>query len=47
MYYLVIGGKRIAKNKFLIKNACEAWGMVLINGELLEATVSLTMEEYS
>lgn len=45
--YLVIGGKRLGKNKFLIKNASEAWGMVLNHGELVEATVSLTMEEYS
>lgn len=44
--YLVIGGKRVGKNKFLIKSASEAWGMILKHGELVEATVSLTMEEY-
>lgn len=44
--YLVVGGEKVGKNKFIIKSASEAWNTILSHGELVEATVSLTMEEY-
>lgn len=43
---LVIGGKKVGSNKFKIKQASEAWDCVLTKGELAQAKVTLTMEEY-
>lgn len=44
--YLVIGGKAIGKNKFVITEMSEAWGTIYSRGELARAEVSVTMEEY-
>ena len=44
--YLVIGGKPIGKNRFYISSVSEAMDMVLGNGGIARATLSITMEEY-
>lgn len=43
---LVIGGKKVGKNQWKIKQMSEAWDYVLNGGELMRATLSLTLEEY-
>lgn len=43
---LVIGGKRVGRYPWKITDMSEAWNTVLTGGELVTATVSLTMEEY-
>lgn len=42
----VIGGKKIGKYKWKMTSISEAWNTVLSKGELLKATVSITLEEY-
>ena len=44
--YLVIGGKAIGKNRFVITEISETWDIIYNGGELARATVSITMEEY-
>lgn len=44
--YLVIGNRPVGKNPFRIKSSSEAWGTVFNRGELVKASVSLTLEEY-
>ena len=46
VYPLVIGSRRIGKNKWRITNLSEAWETVLNRGELVRAKVTVTMEEY-
>ncbi|BBF42012.1 hypothetical protein lbkm_0694 [Lachnospiraceae bacterium KM106-2] len=43
---LVIGGKKIGKNKWKITSVNEKWDFVYARGLLAKATLSLTMEEY-
>ena len=43
---LVVGGKRVGRYRWKIVDVSEAWDTVLTGGELMTATVSLTMEEY-
>lgn len=43
---LVIGGKRVGNNLWKIKKASETWDVVLQQGQLVKAKVTLTMEEY-
>lgn len=43
---LVIGGKKVGKNKWTITQMGEAWNTVLNKGELVRATLNLTLEEY-
>ena len=43
---LVIGGKRVGRYRWKIDEVSEAWDTVLTRGELLSATVNLTMQEY-
>ena len=43
---MVVGGKAIGKNKFVITDISEAWDVVYNGGELARATLSVTMEEY-
>lgn len=45
-YPLIIGGKRVGKNKWRLTSVSEAWEVVYNGGELARATVSVTMEEY-
>lgn len=43
---LVIGGKKVGKNKWKITQMGETWDTVLNKGELVQATLNLTLEEY-
>lgn len=43
---MVIGGKRLGANQWKITETSEAWDVVFNQGELVEATVNVTMEEY-
>ena len=44
--YLVIGKSRVGFNKFKITSVSESWDVILNKGELAEAKVDVTMEEY-
>ena len=44
--FLIIGAAKIGKNRWKIVKMSEAWETILNRGELLKATVNLTMEEY-
>ena len=43
---LIIGAAKIGKNRWKIVKMSEAWETILNRGELLKATVNLTVEEY-
>lgn len=43
---LVIGGKAIGKNKFVIKSVSETWDCIFNRGELAVANVTLSLAEY-
>jgi len=43
---MVIGGKRVGKNRWRITATSETWDTVYYRGELVEASVTVTMEEY-
>ncbi len=43
---MVIGGKRVGRNRWRITATSEAWDTVYYRGELVEASVTVTMEEY-
>ena len=43
---LVIGGRRVGRYRWRITDISEAWDTVLNGGELVRATVSVTMQEY-
>lgn len=43
---LVIGGKKVGKNKWKITNMSESWNYVMSKGELVKASGQITMEEY-
>lgn len=43
---LVIGTKQVGKNKFIISQTSEAWDMIWNKGELVKATLNITLEEY-
>ena len=42
----VLGGKKIGSNKWVITSVSEKWNCVYSKGELAEAKVSLTLQEY-
>lgn len=42
----VVGGKRIGSGQWKISSATEAWDVVWRQGELVKATLDITMEEY-
>lgn len=44
--YLVIGGRPIGNNKFYISSVSETLDVVLGRGEIVRATVNVSMEEY-
>jgi hypothetical protein len=46
VYPLVIGGKKVGSNSWKLKSTSEAWNVVLTGGELVQAKVDVTMEEY-
>ena len=43
---LVIGGKRVGKNKWKMTDISEAWDVIYNGGEIARATVSISLEEY-
>lgn len=43
---LILGGQRVGRNRFCITSTSEKWEYFLPGGELLRATVSVTMKEY-
>ncbi len=43
---LVIGGRRVGRNRWKINSTSEAWNTILNGGELLRASVNVTMQEY-
>lgn len=43
---MVIGGKRVGRYKWRITDISEAWDTILNKGELVRATLSVTMQEY-
>jgi len=42
----VLGGKKIGRNKWKMTTISESWDTVMNKGELMQATVSITLEEY-
>jgi phage protein U len=42
----VIGGKKVGKNQWKMTSISETWDTVMSKGELLKATLSITLEEY-
>lgn len=47
-YPLIIGGKPVGTNAFywILKSVSESWDVVLNDGKILKAKVSLSLEEY-
>lgn len=43
---LAIGGKMVGKNRMVITKASETWDEVWNRGELVRASIDLTLEEY-
>lgn len=43
---LVIGGKKIGSNKWVITSMSETWDKIIMDGVLVSAQLSLTLEEY-
>ncbi len=44
--YFVVGGVPVSKNPFKITSSSETWDRILNKGELMKATLSLSLEEY-
>lgn len=42
----VVGGKTIGKNKWVITSSSETWDVLIKDGQLVQASVSLTLKEY-
>lgn len=42
----VLGGKKVGNNRWVITNASESWDCIFAKGELVEASVTLTLQEY-
>ena len=45
-YTFVLGGTKIGKNKWVITSMSESFDTVYSKGELVEATLSLSLQEY-
>ncbi len=43
---LVIGGRRVGRYQWKINNQSETWNTILDGGQLLRASVTVSMEEY-
>lgn len=43
---LVIGGKMVGKNYWIIKNVTETWDEIYSRGELVSAKAKITLKEY-
>jgi len=44
--YLVIGNKRVGSGQYYISSVSESWDTIFAHGELYQATLSLTFNEY-
>lgn len=44
--YMVIGGRPVGKNKFYISSVSEAYDVVMGKGEIVRASLNLSLEEY-
>lgn len=45
-YTFTLGGSKVGKNKWVITDVSEAWNTIFNKGELVEATLSLSLKEY-
>lgn len=45
-YPLVIGGKKVGSNQWVITNMSETWNEIIKDGQLVSASLSLTLAEY-
>ena len=45
--YLVIGGKPVGKRPFRLVSVSESWDRIYSRGELSQASLSLSLEEYN
>lgn len=45
--YLIIGNKPVGKNPFRLISSSEAWNTVYSRGELVKATLTITLGEYT
>lgn len=45
-YTFTLGGSKVGKNKWVITDMSEAWNKILNKGELVEATISISLKEY-
>ncbi len=46
IFPFVVGGKRIGRHRWRITDLSEAWEVIYNRGELVQAKVNVTMEEY-
>lgn len=44
---LIIGGRQVGEGSYRITSISETWGAVYQRGELFQATVAITLEEYA
>lgn len=45
-YTLVIGGKKIGANQWIIESVSETWGEIIEDGRLMSAHLELVLSEY-
>lgn len=45
-YSLVIGGSKVGSNKYVMTNLSETWDEIYDKGELVRATLNISLEEY-
>lgn len=45
-YTLVIGGKKVGSNQWVISNMSEAWGEIIEDGSLVSAKLTINLSEY-
>ena len=46
VHIFIVGGRRIGRNKWRMTSVSEAWEVVYNKGELAQAKVNVTMEDY-
>lgn len=45
-YPLVIGGKKVGSNQWVITSMSETWNDIIMDGKLVSANITLTLTEY-
>lgn len=45
-HYLIIGGRPLSQNPFVVTSISDQWGTVYNAGQLYQCTVSVSLEEY-